>query len=45
MISFTIVMDEITRDIQGQVPWYTLFADDIVIIDEIRDAVNDKLED
>ncbi|XP_059309687.1 uncharacterized protein LOC132060785, partial [Lycium ferocissimum] len=37
-------MDELTRQIQGEVPWCMLFADDIVLIDETRNGVNDKLE-
>ena len=41
---FTIVMDELTRGIQDEIPWYMLFADDIVIIDETREGVNAKLE-
>ena len=38
------MMDELTRQIQGEVPWCMLFADDIVLIDETRNGVNDKLE-
>ena len=38
------MMDEITRDIQGEIPWYMLFADDVVLIDESRARVNRKLE-
>ena len=41
---FTIVMDELTREIQGGVLWHILFADDIVLIDESREGVNLKLE-
>jgi hypothetical protein len=37
-------MDEITNDIQGDVPWCMLFADDVVLIDESRIGVNQKLE-
>jgi len=37
-------MDELTREIQDEVPWCASFADDIVVIDETRDGVNDKLE-
>jgi len=33
---FTLVMDELTREIQDELPWSILFADDIVPIDEIR---------
>jgi hypothetical protein len=29
-------MDEITNDIQGDIPWCMLFADDVVLIDESR---------
>jgi hypothetical protein len=41
---FTLVMDEITKDIQGDVPWCMLSADDVVLIDESRIGVNHKLE-
>ena len=41
---FAIVMDELTRAIQGEMPWCMLFADDIVLVDETRDGVNAKLE-
>ena len=41
---FTLVMDELTRGIQDELPWCMLFADDIVLIDETRQGVNDKLE-
>ncbi|KAG2583664.1 hypothetical protein PVAP13_6KG230012 [Panicum virgatum] len=37
-------MDEVTRDIQGEIPWYMLFADDVVLVDESRAGVNRKLE-
>ena len=37
-------MDELTRGNQDELPWSILFADDIVLIDEIREGVNDKLE-
>ncbi|XP_059294873.1 uncharacterized protein LOC132047917 [Lycium ferocissimum] len=33
-------MDCLTRQIQGEVPWCMLFADDIVLIDETRGGVN-----
>jgi len=41
---FTIVMDELTREIQDRVPWCMLFADDIVLVDKHREGVNRKLE-
>jgi Reverse transcriptase (RNA-dependent DNA polymerase) len=41
---FTLVMDEITNDIQGDIPWCVLFADDVMLIDESRIEVNQKLE-
>jgi len=40
----TLVMDELTGEIQDVLPWCMLFADDIVLIDEARQGVNDKLE-
>ena len=36
-------MDEVTRDIQGKIPWCMLFADDVVLVDESRAGVNRKL--
>jgi len=37
-------MDELTREIQDKIPWCMLFADDIILIDETRVGLNDKLE-
>ena len=37
-------MDVLTRDIQHELPWCMLFADEIVLIDETRNGVNAKLE-
>jgi len=42
--SFTITMDELTREIQDKVPWCMLFANDIVLINETRTGLNEKLE-
>jgi hypothetical protein len=41
---FTLVMDEVTRDIQGGIPWCILFADDVILVDESRTKVDQKLE-
>ena len=37
-------MDEVTRGIQGDIPWCMFFADDVVLVDESRAGVNRKLE-
>jgi len=37
-------MDERIRGIQDALSWCMLFTDDIVLIDEIRQGINDKLE-
>ena len=37
-------MDGLAAHIQEDVPQYMLFTDDIVLIDELRDGVNAKLE-
>jgi hypothetical protein len=36
-------MDEVTRDIQGGIPWCMLFADDVILMDESRTGVDQKL--
>ncbi|KAM3305906.1 hypothetical protein P3S67_012775 [Capsicum chacoense] len=41
---FALVIDVLTRSIQGKVPWCMLFAEDVVLIDETRAGVNEKLE-
>ena len=33
---FALVMDEVIRNIQGDIPWCMLFADDVVLVDEAR---------
>ena len=41
---FALVMDELTRHMQDEVPWCMLFADDIVLVAETKVEVNAKLE-
>jgi Reverse transcriptase (RNA-dependent DNA polymerase) len=41
---FTLMMNEITNDIKGDILWCILFADDVVLIDESKIGVNQKLE-
>jgi hypothetical protein len=41
---FALVMDEVTRDIQGGITWCMLFADDTILVDESRTEVDQKLE-
>ncbi|XP_070056567.1 secreted RxLR effector protein 78-like [Nicotiana tomentosiformis] len=41
---FAMVMDALIHYIQGEVPWCMLFADDIVLIDESRAGVNERVE-
>ena len=33
---FALVMDEVTRDIQGDVPWCMLFVDDVMLVNDSR---------
>lgn len=41
---FVLLMDEITRNVQNEVPWCMLFADDNVLIDETRKWVRTNLK-
>jgi hypothetical protein len=41
---FALVMDEVTRDIQGGILWCMLFADDVVLVDGSRMGIDQKLE-
>ena len=41
---FALVMDEVTRNIQGDIPWCMLFTDNVVLVDETQAGVNRKLE-
>uniref|UniRef100_A0A1U7VDN8 Uncharacterized protein LOC104217579 n=1 Tax=Nicotiana sylvestris TaxID=4096 RepID=A0A1U7VDN8_NICSY len=42
---FALAMDALKHHIQGEVPWCMLFADDIILIDEMRGGVNERLEE
>jgi len=33
---FSLLMDEVTTDIQDDITWCMLFADDVVLVDESR---------
>jgi hypothetical protein len=37
---FSLVMDDVTRDIQCAIPWCMLFVDDVVLVDESRTGVD-----
>jgi hypothetical protein len=41
---FALVMDEVTRDIQGGITWCMLFAYDVVLVDKSRTGVDQKFE-
>jgi hypothetical protein len=41
---FALVMDGVRRDIQGGIPWCMLFAYGVVLVDESRTGVDQKLE-
>ena len=41
---FSSVTSELTQHIQREEPWCMLFVDDIVLIDETRGIVNNRLE-
>ena len=41
---FTVIMDRLTDEVRREPPWTMLFADDIVICEEIREEVEQRLE-
>jgi hypothetical protein len=36
----SVVMDEVTKDIQGKIPWCMFFADDIVLVGKNLEEIN-----
>ena len=41
---FAVIMDRLTNEVRRQPPWTMLFADDIVICEETREQVEQRLE-
>ncbi|XP_071688299.1 uncharacterized protein [Rutidosis leptorrhynchoides] len=41
---FTLILDGLSRGIQGCIPWCLIFADDIVLVSESKDELNRRLE-
>jgi hypothetical protein len=41
---FALVMDEVTSGVQGGIPWCMLFVDNVVLVDESRTGIDQKLE-
>jgi len=41
---FSGVMDEVTKEIQGEEPWCMIFVDDIVLIEENLDEKSNRLD-
>ena len=44
LFSFSLVKDELTRRIQGEVSWYMLLVDEIILIEKNCDEINVKIE-
>ena len=41
---FSVIMDRLMDEVRREPPWTMLFADDIVICEETREEVNERLE-
>ncbi|XP_071728115.1 secreted RxLR effector protein 78-like [Rutidosis leptorrhynchoides] len=41
---FALILDELSRGIQENIPWCLIFADDIVLLSESKDELNRRLE-
>ena len=41
---FDLIMDVLTREVKEEPPWSMMFADDIVLCDDTKEKVREKLE-
>nr|GFD55412.1 retrovirus-related Pol polyprotein LINE-1 [Tanacetum cinerariifolium] len=41
---FTLILEELSREIHGSIPWCMIFADDIVLIAESAEGLNIRIE-
>ncbi|HEX4920193.1 MAG TPA: reverse transcriptase family protein, partial [Candidatus Bathyarchaeia archaeon] len=41
---FTLILDELSRDLQEELPWCLIFADDIALISGSKEELNRRLE-
>ncbi|XP_071718336.1 secreted RxLR effector protein 78-like [Rutidosis leptorrhynchoides] len=41
---FALILDELTKRIQDNIPWCLIFADDIVLVSDSREELNRRLE-
>ena len=41
---FAVIMDKLTDEVRRELPWTMLFADDIMICEETREEVEQRLE-
>ncbi|GJX07503.1 retrovirus-related pol polyprotein LINE-1 [Tanacetum coccineum] len=44
LVLFTLILDELSREIQESISWCMIFADDIVLIAESAEELNNKIE-
>ena len=41
---FALILDELSRGVQEGIPWCKIFADDIVLVAELAEGLNNRLE-
>ncbi|XP_026396068.1 uncharacterized protein LOC113290700 [Papaver somniferum] len=41
---FALILDQVTKDIQGEIPWCMLFEDDVALIGESKQEIEGKME-